>query len=209
MFVFTQLETALFSVTMHSFKEHDSGTLIVSRAFYVFFTFYHICLPAWNIRDKVLPWVKWLWFLYSLCYHVALGRYFVGYLTAALAGICFASLLPQQVKITAVGHLSYSKEDWLQWEVSLTETWKSHSLPDLPFHEEISKTLITLINSVPAVLFALSTLWCMFSQRLTCCVLSKFSQDHLGLSMIDVVSICLAVWHLRRRITPVIIPEKQ
>lgn len=188
--VWAHLEIALFSFTMHSLKEHDSGSLqcwghTVSRAAYLcIFLHLSLQLPAWDIRGKLHPWVMWRSFLCSLCCHVALTRCLPVYLTAALVGMYFAPAFAGKVHLVRPAFPVLAR---LALEVSLTETQKSHRLPDLLFHEGISKTLITLICGYQLFCLFYPHSNGMFSQKLTCCVLSKFSQDRVGLSMIDVV----------------------
>lgn len=124
----------LFSVTVYSLKEQDNGTLVcarshtVSRVFYV--SFYLLPLQFASMEHQRQGLSMGSGSAFVLC--VTLNKGFTGYQVSTV-------LPPQQVQFICCG-LPSLFPGRLELEASLIETWKSHRLPDLLFHEGISKT---------------------------------------------------------------------
>lgn len=127
-----------FLVPVYLLQECGSGTLVcvrsqtVCRIFINLSTIYLFSLQH-GVLEKGSAHGQWLCFCVI---SVTSIKCFIGCFAASLD---LASLLPQQVKFICCG-LSCLVQGRLEFKASLIETLKSYRLPDLLFHEGISKT---------------------------------------------------------------------
>lgn len=136
--LFTIRNGIFFFVPVYLLQEYDGGTLVcvrshtVCRVFINLFTIYLFSLQHAILETRSVHG-QWLCFCVI---SVTSIKCFIGCFAASLD---FASLLPQQVKFICCG-LPCLVQGRLEFKASLIETLKSYRLPDLLFHEGISKT---------------------------------------------------------------------